>query len=887
MPPDDHDDKTRSELIAELDALQQQHDPDAHGRLALSEAKYRALVEGSSDFIYVLDADGCFTYANREAVHLLGYDPEDILGKHYTQVLHPDDVEALKFAFAERRTGERATRRMEVRLCSRSGDTRDVEMDIRHFSLSASGLYSGEEFVGTHGVCRDITERRYQQTKQRSLQQVRDAVWTMRDADEIEQVLDTIRGGLATMRIHCLGCAVHVLDMNEPPTLRTYGCRESGGISKRGEWVLADAESVAATIVEIWRMSELCYRSDLDAEDAFGERAHLRDEYGDVRAIADVPFSHGTLSINSALPSAFDDRDLSYMKDLAAVLSEGFQRMEDLEQLALSESRYRSLVETSDFVVMLVRPFGPYLYVSPQVTEWIGYEPEDFYVDADILTRLIHPDDLSLMRDATEAAMRERTVQHVECRWRAVDGRYHWSAQAILPVRDGSPDQDMNRIVTLQIIVQDITVRKRAEKALETARDDLEQQVQERTSELTQTVEKLEQENTERRRAEARSAQLEEQLRESQKLEAVGQLTAGISHNFNNILMIIMGNAELAAKGASEVVRTHLKEIERSALRGAEMVSQLMTFSHRGSPREQSPVEIGALVRTTVDICRKTFDRKIHIDFEPPSEPIVVLADSSEVQQVILNLCLNARDAVEASDEKAQHIHLTVELLPLLDAEQLPHPKARPGTYTRIGVADNGVGMDDATQQRVFEPFFSTKDVGKGTGLGLATAYAVVHRYRGWFEVSSSPDQGATFFVYLPVSAHRPTTTGEEARPTAVGGSETILVVDDEKEIRTVLSLMLERYGYEVLIGVNGQDALDLFKRERQRIDLVLLDLVMPEMSGQEVLEEMIAIDSQTKVVISTGFVVDEVNLEPALGLVQKPYRTDEVLASVRAALDA
>jgi PAS domain S-box-containing protein len=775
---------------------------------------------------------------------------------------------------------------MEVRLRSRSGDTRDVEMDIRHFSLSAFGLYTGENFVGTHGVARDITERRYQETKTRSLQQVRSAVWNMHDAGDIQRVLESIRGGLDTMRIRCLGCAVHVIDMSEPPTLRTFSGRDSGDISKRGEWVLADAESVAATIVEIWRHNDLCYRADLQSKDTYNEKAHLKSEYGDVRAIVDVPFSHGTLSVNSAFPDAFDDRDLIFFQDLAMVLSEGFRRVDDLEHLAVSEARYRSLVETSDFVVMLVRPSGPYLFVSPQVTEWIGYDPEDFYVDSNILSKLLHADDLGAVQQALELAVRERTVQRVECRWLAKNGEYRWSAQVILPVSDGTQDEDLNPIGTLQIILQDITTRKRAEKALESARDHLELQVQDRTRELTQTVEELQRENADRRKAEERSAQLEEQLRESQKLEAVGQLTAGISHNFNNILMIIMGNAELAAKGADETVRSHLKEIERSSLRGAEMVSQLMTFSHRRSPRGQSPVDVGAIVQNTVDICRRTFDRKIHIDFEPPAEPVTILADSSEVQQVILNLCLNARDALEGLSKKPLQILLTVKSIPLLDSYQLPHPKARPGTYAQIGVSDNGIGMDEATQQRVFEPFFSTKDVGKGTGLGLATAYAVVDRCRGWFEVSSRPGAGAQFHVYLPVSVSRPTVPDSQAPPAAIGGNETILVVDDEKEVRAILSLLLEKYGYRVICGVNGEDGLELFKQERDNIDVVLLDLVMPEMSGQEVLEEIIAIDPDARVVISTGFAADDINLDAARGLVQKPYRTDEVLASVRAALE-
>lgn len=207
----------------------QQSDDGAVQELALSEARYRALVEGSSDFIYVLDPEGHFSFANAEVGHLLGYSPDEIIGRHYTEFLMPEDAERVGRAFHERRTGERATRRMEVRLLSRGGATRDVEMDVRHFSISSHGLYRGDSFVGTHGVARDITERKFQETKRAIMQQVREAVWSMIGAEDIQQILEAIRTGLDTMGVrhgrspsrlwHRRRLTSHPVSASSPPAL--------------------------------------------------------------------------------------------------------------------------------------------------------------------------------------------------------------------------------------------------------------------------------------------------------------------------------------------------------------------------------------------------------------------------------------------------------------------------------------------------------------------------------------------------------------------------------------------------------------------------------------------------------------------------------------------
>ncbi|MBL7041133.1 MAG: PAS domain S-box protein [Pirellulaceae bacterium] len=433
--------------------------------LALSEARYRALVEGSTDFIYVLDGEGRFSFANGEVGHLLGYSPEEVIGRHYTEVLHPEDVERVGRAFHERRTGDRAARRMEVRLRSRGGLTRDVEMDVRHFSFSAHGLYRGSDFVGTHGVARDITERKYQERKRTVMQKVRVGVWSMTTADEIHQVLEAIHQGLDSMGVTYQHCAVNVVDPGEPPMLRTYSSYGSEGISKRGEWMVTDSERYASRAYGIWRRGVAVNRVDLERLDPAKELVSLTEQFGTLRSAVDTPFSHGTLTVTSTVASAFSERDLSLFEELAEVLSEGFRRVEDLQQMAMSERRYRTLVETPNFVVMLLDPEGNYLYVSPQIEAWLGYSPAAFYQDAALVSMIVHPDDHAAMTELLSAATVER--RDTEFRWRHKNGEFHWASGSIFPIYEQPEDEQIHRVSMYQVVVQDITERKLARDTIQ------------------------------------------------------------------------------------------------------------------------------------------------------------------------------------------------------------------------------------------------------------------------------------------------------------------------------------------------------------------------------------------------------------------------------------
>ena len=432
--------------------------------LALSEARYRALVEGSSDFIYVLDPDGHFAFANAEVGHLLGYSPDEIIGRHYSDFLVAEDTDRVGRAFHERRTGERATRRLEVRLRSRGGVTRDVEMDVRHFSISAAGLYRGGSYVGTHGVARDITERKFQERKRGIMQQVREAVWGMVNAEDIQQVLEAIRVGLDTMGVSYHHCAVNVIETTEPAMVRTYSSFGSPGISQRGEWMVTDSEGYASRAESIWRRGRTAKRVDLQVLDPADELVHLTELYGPVRCVVDLPFSVGTLCILSGAADAFSDRDIAFFEELAEALSEGFRRMEDLQELARSEKRYRTLVETPNFVVMLLDSDGNYLYVSPQIEAWLGYSPEDFYRTPAFRRDIVHPEDVEVTELFHGASAPDHQVQ--EFRWRHRNGRYLWAAGSIFPIYESAEDEQIHNVSMVQVVAQDITERKEAEEQI-------------------------------------------------------------------------------------------------------------------------------------------------------------------------------------------------------------------------------------------------------------------------------------------------------------------------------------------------------------------------------------------------------------------------------------
>jgi PAS domain S-box-containing protein len=366
---------------------------------------------------------------------------------------------------------------------------------------------------------------------------------------------------------------------------------------------------------------------------------------------------------------------------------------------------------------------------------------------------------------------------------------------------------------------------------------------------------------------------LEEQLYQGQKMEAVGQLTAGIAHNFNNVLSIILPNVALCKRDAAPQVVTRLADIEHAAQRAADLVRQLMLFARREIEVKKSALDPVLMVQRTLEICRTTFDRGIDIELEIASGVPRVIANAGQLEQVLLNICINARDALEEAGVRAPKISIRVERSPGADAQ--------------IRVSDNGPGMDELTRSRVFEPFFTTKAVGRGTGLGLASAYAIVNDHGGRLRCDSRPGEGTSFEISLP-GLPQPETVAQPGPLTAElpRGSETVFLVDDEPLVRRATRAMLEQGGYRVLECGDGEEALWIFERQRERIQLVILDRSMPGLSGEQVFARLQELASHVPIVLLSGQPAASSTAERAAASLSKPVDLSTLLATVRGALD-
>ena len=377
-----------------------------------------------------------------------------------------------------------------------------------------------------------------------------------------------------------------------------------------------------------------------------------------------------------------------------------------------------------------------------------------------------------------------------------------------------------------------------------------------------------------------------QQLLQVQKMEAVGQLAAGIAHNFNNRMMVIsMAIESLMLTGE---YRLDDLEIAASSLdKAAEMVKQLQLFSRTEDITEHQPIPVRQVIQNTVEIARKTFDRNIVLSDKTAGETALVSGDINQLRQTFLNLLLNARDALERSEQHDPCIQITAERVSLQSGDLEAHPEAHLGEYICVRVTDNGVGMDAETQERLFEPFFTTKGIGEGTGLGLATVYAIVKEHGGWITCESQLGVGTTFPLFLPVALQEEHMDVETAPSEFIQrGTEILLLVEDEDDVREQMFQMLTRYGYEVIVGKDGQEGWTLFEQERERIDLVILDLSMPEMSGLEVLKRIRHLDPEVKVILSTGNTDPEMETQEVQDILKKPYRITQALQIIRQVLD-
>ena len=379
--------------------------------------------------------------------------------------------------------------------------------------------------------------------------------------------------------------------------------------------------------------------------------------------------------------------------------------------------------------------------------------------------------------------------------------------------------------------------------------------------------------------------ELEEQLMRSQKMEAIGQLAGGIAHDFNNLLQVIRNNIELVLRGSQDPkqVEDDLKDAVTAVDRASSLTRQLLTYS-RKQALDARELHLDTHLNEMLSMLRRVIRENIHLELKCQDDLWSVLADPIQFEQVLMNLCINASDAMPDGGELIMNLENHI----FEEGETFLNELEAGKRYVRLSVKDSGVGMDEETQRRIFDPFFSTKEVGKGTGLGLSTAMGIIRQHGGAIDVASDKGEGATFEIYFPAGEDENLRVQEEEPKEARGGVETLLLAEDDESVRTLTARTLEGAGYTVLCAPDGAEALELFRQNQSTVDLVLLDMVMPVMGGREAAREMHELKPDLKLLFISGYDPAENGLSKGGGLqlLNKPYAPTQLLGTIRSLLD-
>jgi two-component system cell cycle sensor histidine kinase/response regulator CckA len=512
------------------------------------------------------------------------------------------------------------------------------------------------------------------------------------------------------------------------------------------------------------------------------------------------------------------------------------KRMTLEHALRESEKKYRDLFEESKNAISIVDVTGRITDMNPAGAELLGYTREE-------LLSMSFANDFGILPAVSEELLKTLSgcgfVNDFELELRRKDGRkvvVHFSATV---TRDES-----GNITGYRGIAHDISEHKR----------------------------------------------LERQLMQAQKMESIGILAGGVAHDFNNILTAISGYGETIRDNIpadNGLLRESVEQVLRAADRAAELTKSLLAFSRKQLLRPRQ-VEVGAIIRNTSKLISRLIGEDIELSTSFSDRKLPVMADTGQIEQVLMNLAANARDAMP----NGGWLHVSTRQVIVHEGSEARYDLAKPGKYVRISISDNGVGIEKKYLGRIFEPFFTTKEVGKGTGLGLAMAYGAVKQHDGSIVVKSRPGNGTTFSIYLPVEGDNDAV--REKQPETVmptpGGTETLLIAEDEEMVRSFMKKAFERAGYRVIAADDGEDALEKFRENMKDISLILSDVIMPKKNGREILEEVKRIKPGIKVIFISGYTANVMHEKGILGqdtdIVTKPFLKDDLLRKVREVLD-
>lgn len=793
-------------------------------RLMESERRLQDILLQAADAVLTVDDSGHIENFNKSAEEVFGYPADQAIGMEITRL------------FAFEHEGETAQEKDSIlrlgrhEAVGRRSDGTEVPLEV---SISEVPLADGGVFTL---IARDITQRRqYEETiRARARQQA--------------AVAELGQFALTSPSLRALGR--HALE-----TVSEVLCAARCGIFKLQEdgsarlvvskgWpdgppmdaVLPEATSRALRPILEDRRSAVFAADDLSTLDGIAETEFLKDTAGGSGAFATIHGKgdpYGLLAVFCHRRRACAQHELSFVEAIANVLSQSLRRELAEQDLRMMNRAIESAMN-GILIISAQRAGNPIVYANPAFEHITGF-PAESLIGQECMHFIQGTDSEALTR--LKSGLEDRENVAVLLRSYRKDGSSFWNEINVAPIRD--PQGETTHFV---IITNDISDRKA----------------------------------------------LEAQVLRAQRLESIGTMAGGIAHDLNNILTpMLMFVGVLRARLPEKADQDFLDMLEVTVQRGADILKQVLTFA-RGESGDRVEMDVAPVLRELTGIVEDTFPKNIAKSFEVPDGLWPVHGDPTQLHQVLLNLCVNARDAMPGGGE----LLVRVENVELSDSDCGILPGALPGRYIRVEVADTGSGIPEHLHDKIFDPFFTTKEVGKGTGLGLSTASSIVKDHGGFFELSSRESDGTRFRIYLPAVHSMERSNGAGSRASLpIGHGQLVLVVDDESSIREIAAATLRAHGYRALTASNGLEALDLFTEHNGDIDLVFTDMMMPQMDGSQAIRAIRRISPSVPIIVASGMGSEPNGFEEAesdaIRRLQKPYSAETLLRALDEALAA